>query len=141
LPLRSRRDTLSPGAPFRGTPLVKSAIDNRQSSHNGHPSVVKIVPCLSPHPSGCTLLVRVIPRASRSVIAGERDGALLVRIAAPPVEGAANAALVGLVAKALDLPRAAVTIASGERGRLKRLVIAGPTAEAAARRLGGSHSG
>jgi uncharacterized protein len=96
---------------------------------------------LVPHPSGCALLVRVIPRASRSAIDGQRGGALLVRLAAAPVEGAANAELVATVAKALDVPRAAVTIASGERGRVKRLVIAGLSPETAARRLGGPHSG
>ena len=71
----------------------------------------------------------MIPRAGRTEFAGERDGALLVRLAAPPVEGAANAALVDFLATALDLPRRSIRIVSGERSRRKRVAIAGMTAE------------
>jgi uncharacterized protein YggU (UPF0235/DUF167 family) len=48
-----------------------------------------------------------------------------VRVAAPPVEGAANAAMVALLADALDLRRSAVTLVAGERSRVKRLRLAG----------------
>ena len=58
-----------------------------------------------------------------------RDDALLVRLAAPPVEGAANEALVDYFAALLRLPRRAVRIVSGERGRRKRIALAGVTAE------------
>ena len=75
------------------------------------------------------LAVRVIPRARKSEIAGTRDGALLVRLAAPPVEGAANDALIEFLAKRLGAPRRAVRIVSGERGRQKRVAIAGVKAE------------
>lgn len=71
----------------------------------------------------------MIPRARQTEFAGERDGALLVRLAAPPVEGAANAALVDFLAAALDLPRRSIRIVSGERSRHKRVAIAGMTAE------------
>jgi uncharacterized protein len=71
------------------------------------------------------VLVRVIPRAKKTEISGERDGALVVRVAAPPVEGAANEALVGFFARALGVPRRAVRILSGERGRTKRVAIDG----------------
>jgi uncharacterized protein (TIGR00251 family) len=74
---------------------------------------------------GVTVRVRVQPRASREAIAGTRDGALVVRLTAPPVEGAANAALVKVVAKALGLPPSAVTVARGTRGRDKLLHVAG----------------
>jgi len=79
--------------------------------------------------------VRVVPRAGRTALAGERDGALLVRLAAAPIEGAANEVLVAALARALDLPKRAITLLSGEHGRDKRLLIAGTTAGAIARRL------
>jgi uncharacterized protein (TIGR00251 family) len=78
---------------------------------------------------GVELSVRAIPRARKTAIAGERGGALVVRVAAPPVEGAANEALIDFFAKALRIPRRAVQILSGERGRHKRIAIAGVTAE------------
>jgi uncharacterized protein (TIGR00251 family) len=76
--------------------------------------------------------VRVIPRASRPGLAGTRDGALLVRLSAPPVEGAANAELIQVLAKALGVPKRQVTIVAGERGRLKRVRVEGLTAGRAA---------
>jgi hypothetical protein len=88
-----------------------------------------------PRPGGSELLVRVVPRAGRSGLAGERDGALLVRLAAAPVEGAANTAMVRLLADALRVPRTSITIASGARSRDKRLAIAGVAADELARRL------
>jgi len=79
--------------------------------------------------------VRVIPRASRPGLGGMRDGALLVRLSAPPVEGAANAQLIQVLAKALDVPKRHVTIVAGERGRVKRVKVEGMTAEHVAKRL------
>lgn len=72
--------------------------------------------------------VRVSPRASRDAILGVHDGALKVALTAPPVEGAANAALIALLAKALGVAKRAVTIASGEASRQKRVQIEGVTA-------------
>lgn len=69
--------------------------------------------------------VRVIPRAGRSEFAGLRDGALLVRLAAAPVDGAANDELIALFARALHLPRRDITIISGERARAKCVRVAG----------------
>jgi uncharacterized protein (TIGR00251 family) len=72
--------------------------------------------------------VRVQPRAPRSEIVGWRaDGTLSVRVAAPPVEGQANAALVALLAGALDLRPSAVTVERGTRGRDKLVRVAGLT--------------
>jgi uncharacterized protein YggU (UPF0235/DUF167 family) len=59
------------------------------------------------------------------VFAAGTDAYFAARLAAPPVEGAANAALVPLVAKAFSLPRRAVTLIAGDTSRLKRLAIAG----------------
>lgn len=76
-------------------------------------------------PGGVVIDVRVVPRAARSGIAGTRDGALLVRLNAPPVEGAANEELIAVMAKALDVPKRAVSIVAGERGRSKRVRVMG----------------
>lgn len=69
--------------------------------------------------------VRVQPRASRDELAGERAGALLVRLKAPPVEGAANAALVRLLAKSLGVPVSAVEILRGPSQRDKLVRVRG----------------
>ncbi len=69
--------------------------------------------------------VHVKPRASRSRIVGERDGTLEVAVAAPPVDGEANAELVRTVARQLGVPRGAVTVVMGATGRTKLLAIAG----------------
>jgi uncharacterized protein len=65
--------------------------------------------------------VRVVPRASQSRITGEHDGALRVRVCAPPVEGAANEELIDTLAKAFRVPRRAVEITSGHASKLKRV--------------------
>ncbi len=77
---------------------------------------------------GVLLAVRVIPRARKTALAGVRDHALLVRLAAPPVDGAANEALVEFLADCLRVPRRAVRLVSGERGRQKRVAVVGITA-------------
>jgi uncharacterized protein len=69
--------------------------------------------------------VHVIPRARKTELAGERDGALVVRVAAPPVDNAANEALIAFFAGALGVPRRAVQIVGGARGRQKRVAIDG----------------
>jgi len=71
--------------------------------------------------------VRVIPRAARSQIAGRRDDALLVRLNAPPVDGAANTALIELFAHVLGVPRRNIEIVAGQRSRTKRVRITGVT--------------
>jgi uncharacterized protein (TIGR00251 family) len=72
---------------------------------------------------------RVIPRAKTTELAGTRDGAIVVRVAAPPVEGAANDALIELLADRLHLPRRNIRIVGGETGRRKRIEITGATRE------------
>ena len=76
-----------------------------------------------------TLNVRVIPRARKTECAGFRDDVLVVRVAAPPVEGAANDALIAFFSSAFHVPRRAVQILSGDRGRRKRVAIDGVTTE------------
>ena len=69
------------------------------------------------------LVVRVIPRASKPGIAGVRDGALLVRLQSPPVEGAANTELIEVIAKAFGVAKRDVTIVSGKHAKLKRVAV------------------
>jgi hypothetical protein len=75
--------------------------------------------------SGVRLDVHVSPRASKSVISGVRDGRLLVRVTAAPVDDAANNAVIASLAKALNVPKRAIRIASGATSRNKRIEIAG----------------
>lgn len=85
--------------------------------------------------SGVIIDVRVIPRASKSGMAGVRENAVLVRLSAPPVEGAANAELIEVLADAFDVPKRAITIVSGDRSRQKRVRIDGVSLAHAVSRL------
>ena len=85
--------------------------------------------------------MRVTPRSGRDGPAGIGTGAdgrpvALIRLSAPPVDGAANDALIALVAKAFGVPKRDVHIAAGEKARAKRVAIAGASEalEARARR-------
>ncbi|HEX8845761.1 MAG TPA: DUF167 domain-containing protein [Pyrinomonadaceae bacterium] len=73
--------------------------------------------------------VRVVPRAARSSVAGVHDGALRVRLAAAPVDGAANEELVRLLARAFDVPAREVEIIRGYTSRLKQVRVRGATCE------------
>jgi len=95
----------------------------------------------APVPDPARLAVRLTPRGGRDRIEGwARDDAgrayLKVRVAAPPVDGQANAALVKLIARALKRPAGAVRIAAGESGRIKQLEIEGADAAALAAAFG-----
>jgi uncharacterized protein (TIGR00251 family) len=78
---------------------------------------------------GVVVPIRVILRSSRTQIDEIRDGRLLVRLKQPPVDGAANKALIRLLATDLSVPRRAVQIVAGERARHKSILIEGLTAE------------
>jgi hypothetical protein len=91
---------------------------------------------LEEHPNGTILAVRVVPRSSRAEIIGVVDGSLRVRLAAPPVDGAANAALIELVARLCGIPKSRVNILSGERSKQKRLLLRGIDATEVRHRLG-----
>jgi uncharacterized protein len=75
-----------------------------------------------------TVRVRVQPRASRDLVGGSRGEALLVRLTAPPVEGAANEALARVLGRALGVPASAVQLLHGASGREKLVRIEGATA-------------
>lgn len=87
------------------------------------------------------LAVRLTPRGGRDAVDGwasDADGRpyLKVRVASPPVDGAANAALLAFLAKTLKIPRSAVRIAAGDTARLKRLALDGVTADDLAKAFG-----
>lgn len=67
------------------------------------------------------------PRAARSEVAGRHGDAIKIRVAAPPVDGEANEALVRFLAKILGVPRSAVSITAGQAGRRKRVRVEGLT--------------
>jgi len=81
--------------------------------------------------TGVHIDVRVMPRASRTAVEGVRDGRLVVRVTAPPVDDAANDAVVRAIAEAFDVPRSRVAISAGRTGRNKTVAIAGLAAERA----------
>ena len=82
------------------------------------------------------LNLQVVPRSSRSEIVGEHNDALKVRLCSPPVDGAANAEAVRLLAKAFGVARSAVTIVGGQTSKSKQIRINGVTAAAARKILG-----
>jgi len=74
---------------------------------------------------GVSFQVRVIPGASKNEVAGIQDGALKVRLTAPPVEGKANRACVEFLSGLLGLRRSALAITSGEKSRKKTVSVTG----------------
>ena len=87
-------------------------------------------------PPPVLLHVRVIPRARRTEISGRRGDAILVRLAAPPVDGAANDALIAFLAERLEIPRRQIALARGATTRDKTIAIDGLSPAEIARRLG-----
>jgi len=83
------------------------------------------------------IAVKVVPRAAKDEIVGWLEGALKIRIQAPPEDGRANRALEELLAEALGLKKNAVTVASGRSSSRKRVEVVGLTRDEIVRRLGG----
>ena len=69
--------------------------------------------------------IRVVPRASRNGIDGVRDGRIVVRVTAPPVDGAATAAAVSVLAEALDLAPTTIRVVAGHTSRNKAVTVGG----------------
>jgi uncharacterized protein (TIGR00251 family) len=86
-------------------------------------------------PDGVVFRIRVVPRASRSEAAGVRDGALKLRITAPPVEGKANEECIRLLAELLAVKKAQVKILAGHASRTKTVAVAGLSAGEVAARI------
>ena len=74
---------------------------------------------------GIVVAVRVTPRSARENFAAGTPDHFIARLTAPPVDGAANAALTPLIAKAFGVAKGAVTLLSGETARIKRVQVAG----------------
>lgn len=92
-------------------------------------------------PAGARLTVEVRPRAARDEILPGPDGTLRVRVTAPPVGGAANEAVRGLLAAVLRCPRSAVEILRGQGARTKLVRIAGLSPDEVRTRLLGGEGG
>jgi hypothetical protein len=82
------------------------------------------------------LRLRIQPRASREEVAGVAGDAIRVRLTAPPVDGAANEALVRFLAGRLRVPRSAIELVAGKTGRAKLVAVTGISAAETAERLG-----
>jgi uncharacterized protein (TIGR00251 family) len=87
-----------------------------------------VTPRIEERSGGVRISIRVQPRASRDEIAGVHGDALKVRLTSPPVDGAANEALVIFLTERFAVPRHAITIVSGAQSRAKVVEIAGMTA-------------
>jgi hypothetical protein len=97
-------------------------------------------PRITPVPGGILIDVRLRPRSSRAGVDGVREGALELRVCAPPVEGEANAAARELLAEVLGVSRARVALHGGGKSRRKIFRVAGLEAADAARRVAASLS-
>lgn len=84
---------------------------------------------------GAILTVRVQPKASTTECVGFHGDAIKIRVAAPPVDGAANDELIRFLARQLSIPAASVQIQSGANGRHKRVLVKGATAQLVLARL------
>ena len=96
------------------------------------------MPWIEDSPHGCRINIRVTPRSSRSHVDGCLGDVLKIRLAAPPVEGKANEALIEFLADELGLHRRSVQLEAGTQSRLKRILVLGMSRAEAARRLGQS---
>src|ERR1044072_4779820 len=93
---------------------------------------------IEPTPSGVTIRVYVAPRSSANKVAGAHNGALKIALTAPPVEGAANKALIEFLARLLGVPKGSIRLLSGETSRNKLVRIEGIDAQTAFMRLVGN---
>ena len=95
------------------------------------------LPRLTARGSATRIDLRVTPRASKNMIDGVREGRLVVKVTAPPVDAAANEAVVALLAKSLDLPKRQIAIVLGATGRSKTVEVSGLTEADLIARLSG----
>lgn len=84
---------------------------------------------LTPHAGAVRVAVHARPRARKSAISGVRDGALLVNVAATPVDGAANEELIATISKVLKVPVRDVELLRGEAARTKLVEVRGLTVD------------
>lgn len=92
-------------------------------------------PYLRLHPEGVVLSLKAQPRAARNEIGETLGNELKVKVTAPPVDSAANEAIVEFLAEILDCPKSAVRLIRGQTSRHKQILLVGLSAEAIAERL------
>lgn len=90
---------------------------------------------LRPADGGTLVPVRVVPRSSRNAFDGVTEGELRIRLTAPPVDGAANAALIDFLAGQLDVPRSLISLIGSTTGRHKTILVRGLDPDTVRRRL------
>ena len=90
---------------------------------------------ITPQDGGVLLTLHIQPGAKKTEVSGPHGDALKIRLAAPPVDGKANAALIEFLAERLKVPRTRVTLVSGQSSRSKRVAVAGVACNEAEERL------
>jgi len=117
-------------------PIPEASMSGSLGAYHGIPEVNPMAGWIISEDNGSvTIAVQVIPRARRSQVAEPHGDALRVRVAAPPVEGAANEALVAFLANRLGIRKRDIALVTGQHARRKRLRVSGVTAETVRARL------
>jgi uncharacterized protein len=88
-----------------------------------------LLPCIHESSQGATIEVYVQPKASKNELVGIHEGALKLRLTAPPVEGEANKECLRFLAKLLKLPKSRLQVVQGHKSRHKTILIQGVTGE------------
>ncbi len=96
---------------------------------------MSLLPAIHVRGAAVRVDLRVAPRASKNAIDGVRDGRLVVKVTAPPVDAAANDAVIALLASVLDISKRQVAIVLGATGRSKTVELTGVSAETIRARL------
>jgi uncharacterized protein len=96
---------------------------------------MNLPPFLKPHEGGVYLSVKLQPRASKNEVGGALGNELRIAVTAPPVDAAANEALLRLLAETLDCPRGAVQLVRGQTSRHKLIFLRGQDAEQVVQKL------
>lgn len=118
-----------------GSTRAHGCRDEGKPVPNHEASPAAVVGVVNVHVEGAVLAIVAVPRSGITGFAGLESDAIRVRVAVPPVDGSANAALIRFLAQALDVPRSQVRIVSGERGRRKRVLFVGLSQEELGQRL------
>jgi uncharacterized protein (TIGR00251 family) len=106
-----------------------------KTHHQTPPPAVALPPYLREQAGGTLLLAKVQPRASRDEVGEVLGAELKIKVTAPPVDAAANEAVLRLLAETLDCPRGAVSLVRGQTSRHKSFMIQGMSAAAVLSRL------
>lgn len=102
---------------------------SRSRTENGNRFCAPIEKSAKGESAGVSLNVRLVPRSSKNEVVGPYNGMIKIKVQSPPVDGAANAALITFLAKLLKRPKSSVTILSGHKSKEKRLLVVGVSVE------------